>query len=111
MRLLEEASGEVVALVQVFDEPWLDRPPPEQLAGLHTGCRLVHSKDLAQEAEILSWGGRCRQVQVTADDFGWLGQILAIDQPASSAMTRDLLRWRPVQPGLIEDLDKGHYFG
>jgi nucleoside-diphosphate-sugar epimerase len=47
---------------------------------------------------------------VPADDFGWLGQILAIDQPASSAMTRDLLRWRPVQPGLIEDLDKGHYF-
>jgi len=46
-----------------------------------------------------------------AEDFGFLGQILAIDQPASSALTRDLLRWRPVQPGLIEDLDKGHYFG
>ena len=23
----------------------------------------------------------------------------------------ELLGWRPVQPGLIEDLDKGHYFG
>ncbi len=26
-------------------------------------------------------------------------------------LTRDLLGWRPAQPGLIEDLDKGHYFG
>ncbi len=42
---------------------------------------------------------------------GFLGQVLAVDQPASSALTRDLLGWRPAQPGLIEDLDKGHYFG
>lgn len=48
---------------------------------------------------------------VAAEDFGWLGQFLAVDQPASSALTRELLGWRPVQPGLIEDLDKGHYFG
>jgi nucleoside-diphosphate-sugar epimerase len=47
---------------------------------------------------------------VPAEDFGFLGQILAIDQPASSAQTRELLGWRPVQPGLIEDLEKGHYF-
>jgi nucleoside-diphosphate-sugar epimerase len=48
---------------------------------------------------------------VPAGDFGFLGHILAIDQPASSALTRELLGWRPVQPGLIDDLDKGHYFG
>ena len=46
-----------------------------------------------------------------AEDFGFMGQILAVDQPASAALTRELLGWRPVQPGLIEDLDKGHYFG
>lgn len=45
-----------------------------------------------------------------AEDFGFLGQILAVDQPASSALTRELLGWQPVQAGLIEDLDKGHYF-
>ncbi|MHA4816107.1 SDR family oxidoreductase [Streptomyces aculeolatus] len=44
------------------------------------------------------------------DHFGWLAGILAVDQPASSALTRELLRWEPAQPGLIEDLDKGHYF-
>ena len=48
---------------------------------------------------------------VSAEDYGFLGQILAIDQPASAAATRELLGWRPVQPGLIEDLEKGHYFG
>jgi nucleoside-diphosphate-sugar epimerase len=45
-----------------------------------------------------------------AEDFGFLGPILAVDQPASSTLTHELLGWRPVQPGLIEDLEKGHYF-
>jgi len=48
---------------------------------------------------------------VPAEEFGFLGQILAVDQAASSWLTSELLGWRPVQPGLIEDLDKGHYFG
>jgi nucleoside-diphosphate-sugar epimerase len=46
-----------------------------------------------------------------AEDLGFLGMILALDCPASSALTTELLGWRPVQPGLIEDLAKGHYFG
>src|SRR5215472_10784106 len=44
------------------------------------------------------------------EHFGWLGHFLAIDAPASSALTRELLGWQPAQPGLIDDLDKGHYF-
>ena len=30
--------------------------------------------------------------------------------PASSALTRQQLGWHPVQPGLVQDLEKGHYF-
>ncbi|MFD7448700.1 SDR family oxidoreductase [Kitasatospora sp. NPDC059827] len=45
-----------------------------------------------------------------AEDFGFLGAILAVDQPASSALTRDLLAWHPIGPGLLEDLEAGHYF-
>jgi nucleoside-diphosphate-sugar epimerase len=45
-----------------------------------------------------------------AGHFAWLASFLAIDAPASSALTRELLGWHPVQPGLIDDLDKGHYF-
>jgi len=44
-----------------------------------------------------------------ADHFAWLGGFLSIDGPASSALTRDLLDWQPRQPGLIEDLEQGHY--
>ena len=45
-----------------------------------------------------------------ADHFGFLAPFAAIDCPASSAKTKEGLRWRPVQPGLIPDLDQGHYF-
>jgi hypothetical protein len=36
--------------------------------------------------------------------------ILGVDQPASSHLTRELLGWQPVHPGLIDDLESGHYF-
>jgi nucleoside-diphosphate-sugar epimerase len=45
-----------------------------------------------------------------AEHFSWLGAFLGSDSPASSALTRELLGWQPVHPGLIDDLDKGHYF-
>ncbi|MEU5087632.1 SDR family oxidoreductase [Streptomyces sp. NPDC021356] len=54
-------------------------------------------------------------VPVPAEDasehFTWLGDILSMDIPASSALTRELLGWEPVEPDLLADLDKGHYFG
>jgi len=45
-----------------------------------------------------------------AGHFTWLAQFLALDLPASSTLTRELTGWQPTQPGLIEDLEKGHYF-
>ncbi|WP_157857374.1 hypothetical protein [Streptomyces yerevanensis] len=45
-----------------------------------------------------------------AEDFGFLGMLLSVDQPASAALTNELLGWQPIQPGLIEDIGKGHYF-
>jgi nucleoside-diphosphate-sugar epimerase len=45
-----------------------------------------------------------------SEHFGWLGAFLAIDAPASSTLTRELLGWQPTQPGLLEDLERGHYF-
>lgn len=44
------------------------------------------------------------------EHFGWLGAFLGVDSPASSTLTRELLGWQPTQPGLIEDLELGHYF-
>ena len=44
------------------------------------------------------------------EHFTWLAGFLGADSPASSALTRELLDWHPTQPGLIADLDQGHYF-
>ncbi|WP_432045886.1 SDR family oxidoreductase [Streptomyces asiaticus] len=48
--------------------------------------------------------------EAAAEHFTWLGGFLGQDIPASNALTRELLDWRPTHPGLLEDLDKGHYF-
>jgi len=45
------------------------------------------------------------------EHFGWLGGLVGLDVPASSTLTRELLGWQPTQPGLVDDLEKGHYFG
>ncbi len=42
--------------------------------------------------------------------FGFLGSIASLDISWSSAETQERLGWRPVHPGLIEDLEEGHYF-
>lgn len=45
-------------------------------------------------------------VQSRPDDaFGPLGAIFAMDQPASSAHTRQALGWRPTHPALLADLE------
>jgi nucleoside-diphosphate-sugar epimerase len=45
-----------------------------------------------------------------ADHFGFLSAFVAADNPTSAALTRQQLGWAPAKPGLIADLDAGHYF-
>jgi nucleoside-diphosphate-sugar epimerase len=45
------------------------------------------------------------------EHFTWLAGFLGLDSPASSALTQELLGWHPTHPGLISDLEQGHYFG
>jgi nucleoside-diphosphate-sugar epimerase len=42
---------------------------------------------------------------VPEETFGPFGPIFAMDQPASSAYTRDTLGWEPKHPSLLEDLE------
>jgi nucleoside-diphosphate-sugar epimerase len=42
--------------------------------------------------------------------FGLFALFTSIDDPASSELTRKQFGWHPGQPGLIADLDEGHYF-
>ncbi|HVH84955.1 MAG TPA: SDR family oxidoreductase [Steroidobacteraceae bacterium] len=48
--------------------------------------------------------------EAAASHFGWFAHFAALDNPTSSRQTREELGWRPQQPGLIADLDQGHYF-
>ncbi len=65
-------------------------------------------------AEVIGRHLEVPVVSVCAEDAGehftWLGGFLGLDAPASSRWTRELLGWEPTQPGLIADLDQGHYF-
>ena len=44
------------------------------------------------------------------EHFSVLGHFASLDSPATAGVTRELLGWQPKGPGLIEDLDQGHYF-
>jgi nucleoside-diphosphate-sugar epimerase len=65
-------------------------------------------------AEVIGRHLELPVVSVSPEDagehFSWLASFLGIDAPASSVLTRELLGWEPTQPGLIADLDQGHYF-
>jgi nucleoside-diphosphate-sugar epimerase len=45
-----------------------------------------------------------------AGHFGFLSVFASLDNPTSNALTRKVLDWQPEGPGLIEDLEAGHYF-
>lgn len=48
--------------------------------------------------------------QDAADHFGFLGELITLDAPASNAITRQLLGWQPTQPGLLADLHDDRYY-
>jgi len=45
-----------------------------------------------------------------AAHFGLFAMFASMDLPASSAQTQQRFGWQPTHPGLIADLDEGHYF-
>jgi nucleoside-diphosphate-sugar epimerase len=69
---------------------------------------------LRQIAETIGRHLGVPAVSIPAEDanahFGFLGPIVQLDNPTSSALTQELLGWKPEHPGLLEDLDEGHYF-
>jgi nucleoside-diphosphate-sugar epimerase len=46
--------------------------------------------------------------QATAQ-FGFLAMFFALDLPASSELTRATYDWHPAHPGLLDDVNAGHY--
>lgn len=88
------------------------------LEGAPAGSRLHAVADdgvpFRQIAEVIGRHLNVDVVSVTQDNapahFGFLSAFVSLDNPTSSAQTRELLGWSPTQPGLIEDLEHGDYF-
>jgi len=58
--------------------------------------------------DIATVVGRCLGLPVQSvpdETFGPFGPIFAMDQPSSSAHTRQALGWEPTHPSLLEDLE------
>jgi nucleoside-diphosphate-sugar epimerase len=86
--------------------------------GAPTGTRLHAVADTGvpfrQIAEAIGRGldlpAESIPTEEIADYFSYLAFFVGFDNPTSSALTQELLDWHPTHPGLIEDLDEGHYF-
>lgn len=69
---------------------------------------------LRDVAEAIGRGLDLPVISITPEQaesqFGFLAGFLAMDMPVSSTLTRDLLSWQPTGPGLVQDLNRGHYF-
>jgi nucleoside-diphosphate-sugar epimerase len=62
-------------------------------------------------AEAIGWHLNLPARSLPAEEFGgMLVPLLSRDMPASSALTQELLGWKPTHPGLIQDIEQGHYF-
>ncbi|NWF12558.1 SDR family oxidoreductase [Pseudomonas reactans] len=45
------------------------------------------------------------------EHFGWFANMAGADMAVSSEQTRERLKWTPVGPGLLADLDQADYYG
>lgn len=87
------------------------------LEGAPAGTRLhgVAEEGIAMRAiaETIGEGLGVPVRGITPDEaaahFDWLARFVALDAPASSAITQKILEWRPREHGLLEDM-KSFYF-
>ncbi|MGC5255841.1 SDR family oxidoreductase [Gordonia sp. DT218] len=88
------------------------------LEGAPAGTRLHAVGDegvpIREIAEAIGRGAGIPTRTVRSEDneevFRFLAAFVSVDNPTSAAITRELMDWKPELPGLIEDLDAGHYF-
>lgn len=65
-------------------------------------------------AKVISRHLNVPELSIAPEDaaahFTWMAHFIGMDSPASGEFTKQLMGWEPVQPGLLADLDQGHYF-
>lgn len=88
------------------------------LAGAPAGSRLHAVGDEGVAFRLIAETvGRCLHLPTESigadqaeDHFGWLARMTTMDNPTSARHTRQVLGWAPARPGLIADIEEGHYF-
>ena len=69
---------------------------------------------LKEIAEVIGRHLNVPVASIPAEDvathFGWLGRLVGVDAPASSAHTQERLGWTPTHRSLIADLEQGRFF-
>lgn len=84
------------------------------VAGARYNAVAEEGVPLREIAEAIGRGLKVPVVSKSPEEagehFGWLGMFVGFDMPASSALTRERLGWRPTGPGLMADLAEMRYF-
>ena len=101
--------------VRVIDAAYLYRLVLEKgTAGSRYHAVAEEGVPVREIAEAIGRGLKVPVVAKSPEEagahFGWLAHFAALDMPASSALTRERLGWRPTGGGLIADLDHARDF-
>lgn len=87
-----------------------DAPAGTQLLGAAEGD--VTTRDIAEAiGRQMGLPAVSIAADAAADHFGPFAQLMTLDfPPMAGEQTRTLLGWEPTRPGLIADIEEGHYF-
>jgi len=79
-------------------------------AGSRYNAVAEEGVSMQEIAEVIGRGLNVPVVSLSQEEaqahFGWLAMFAGVDMPASSALTRQRLGWRPTRPRLIADLEQ-----
>jgi nucleoside-diphosphate-sugar epimerase len=91
----------------------LERAAKTNTKGVRYNAVAEEGVSLKEIAEAIGRGLKVPVVskspEEAAEHFGWLTHFVSGDMPASSALTRKWLGWRPTGPGLLSDLKAMKY--
>jgi len=79
-------------------------------AGSRYNAVAEEGVSMREIAEVIGRGLKVPVVSLSQEEaqahFGWLAMFAGVDMPASGALTRQRLGWKPTGPGLIADLEQ-----
>jgi nucleoside-diphosphate-sugar epimerase len=84
-------------------------------AGFHVHAAAEEDVPFRSIAEAIGRGVGVPAKSVSAEKAieiigPFLGMIIQLDNPTSSARTREILNWKPTHADLLADIAEGHYF-